>query len=168
MNLKTGIHFGVIPKNDLFNCAEEFFDNAKDMTYEGIIDEIHEAIQGLSDYIDEETINEMIGMAETNFGDRYDGDCAEQLYERDGYIIQSNADGCDLFVIKSPYYTYAPPCSPCAPGAGYLRDAVKNKNDQRGLKTYCLSDNWFEEGQCPYEYWEVEDDNIGVKHVQTN
>ena len=165
MNTETGIHFGVIPKNDLFNCAEEFFNNAKDTSYEEVIDEITEAINGLSDYVDEETRKEMIEMATTNFSDHYEGDCANMLYEQDGFILQSNNDDPDLFVIKSPYFTMAPGCSPCAPGAGYLRDAIHvGKTGQRLKKdwmskgpymTYCLPEDWFEDGKCPYTYWEV-------------
>ena len=165
MNTETGIHFGVIPKNDLFNCAEEFPNNAKDTSYEEVIDEITETINGLSDYIDEETRKEMIETASENFNDHYEGDCANLLYEQDGFILQANNDDPDLFVIKSPFFTMAPSCSPCALGAGYLRDAVCVKKAGQRLKkdwmsrgpymTYCLPEDWFEDGKCPYTYWKV-------------
>lgn len=162
MNVETGIHYGVIPKNDLLNCAEEFFNNAKDMTYLGILEEIKDAINGLSDYVDDEILQEMIELASENFNEHYQSDCADLLYEQYGYTIQANNDDCDLFVIKSPYYTLAPLCSPCAPNACYLRDGIKedeiNKHDEPkqgsgGIETYCLPEDWFEDGKCPYTYW---------------
>ena len=156
---EKGIHYGVIPKRDLFNHAEEFYENAKDMTYEGVIDEITEAITNLSDYLDEGTIEDLIKTATENFNDHYENDNARMLYEKDGYIIQGDCDDPDLFVIKSPFYTFAPPCSPCAPGAGYLMSATKINPDgpNHPYKTYCLDDDWFDkENPCPYTYLEVE------------
>jgi len=146
-----GFHFGVIPKNNLFNCAETFYENAKDMSYAEVIDKIQEAITGLSDYLDEGTIEDMVATATENFDENYQSDNAKLVYEFDGYILQSSNDDTDLFVIKSPFYTLAKPCSPCAPGAGDL-SSIENGN----LKTYCLDESWFdEENPCPYEYFEV-------------
>ncbi len=63
-------------------------------------------------------------------------------------------DSGDIFITKSPYYTFAPFCSPCAPGAGYLADAGKH-DDSSGMKTYCFGRDWFDDEKCPYKYFDV-------------
>lgn len=77
-------------------------------------------------------------------------------YEADGYKVEgsagSYASSDDLFVLLSPYYTFAPFCSPCAPGAVYLRDGAAD-GDARG---YCFGHDWFESGVAPYPVFDVE------------
>src|SRR5208337_739290 len=58
----------------------------------------------------------------------------------------------DIFVIKSPYFTFAPFCSPCVPGAGDLDGAGK---DRRGVKCFALGHYWFEDGSAPYPVYSV-------------
>ena len=67
----------------------------------------------------------------------------------------SYASSDDLFVELSPYYTFAPFCSPCAPGAVYLRDAGP-AGDARG---YCFGHEWFTGGVAPYPVYSVVDDS---------
>jgi hypothetical protein len=175
MNLETGIHYGVIPKNDLFNCAEEFFENAKDMSYQEALDDIKASVkeaileQLSGDFEMEESEIEFTGLFDSideKFNENFSSECSLMRYEKDGFIIEASNDDCDLFIIKSPFYTLAPPCSPCAPGAGYLRDAIKEdeidehgevKLGSGGIETYCLPKEWFEEGQCPYKYWKIKE-----------
>jgi len=71
----------------------------------------------------------------------------------------------DVMILKSPYYTRAQFCSPCAPGACYLTNAIDN-----GEKAYCLDTEWFdqdEEGEysrpCPYPIWRVDNDELIYK-----
>jgi hypothetical protein len=74
-------------------------------------------------------------------------DCDEPIgweYADDGYELTGCLDS-DIMVLKSPYYTLAPFCSPCVPGAGDLNSARSD-----GVKTYCLGHDWFEEGVAPY------------------
>lgn len=70
-------------------------------------------------------------------------------YERDGYVLTNCLDS-DIFVIKSPFYTFAQFCSPCVPGAGNLDTPVED-----GPKTYCLGHDWFEDGKAPYPVYSV-------------
>jgi hypothetical protein len=56
------------------------------------------------------------------------------------YTAWGDSEG-DIFVTKSPYYTYGPFCSPCAPGAVYIRDG-----GEAGAKAYCFAPDWF-------DYW---------------
>lgn len=68
------------------------------------------------------------------------------------YKVEMGTEGFGVWVMKSPYYTFARFCSPCAPGAGDL-DAY----DEDGVKTYCLGAEWFDEyNPCPYPIWSVE------------
>jgi len=65
----------------------------------------------------------------------------------------------DILVTKSPFYTYAPFCSPCVPGAGnldstvpigieapYDRDEQIRTMSTMGVKTYCFA---HERRYCP-------------------
>jgi len=166
MNVKTGIHYGVIPKNDLYNCAEEFFLNADDLTYREAInnikEQIKEAVENILDTSSDDDIESLdytslFDSIETIFQDHYEGEYASMRYEQNGYILESSNDDSDLFVIESPYYTMAPECSPCAPNAGYLRDAQNDKEQRLGgpLTTYCLGKEWFDNEKAPYSYWKV-------------
>jgi hypothetical protein len=81
--------------------------------------------------------------------------------------LHQGGDDCDIFVMKSPYYTFGPFCSPCAPGAVYLRNG-----DTDGEKAYCFAPDWFpnwdeeeitgvycdEKTSCPYPVFRVSDD----------
>ena len=83
-------------------------------------------------------------------------DCIEPVgyaYQGDGYVCESDEYG-DIFVTKSPYYTYAEFCSPCAPGACYLKSPLDEKDDNN--KCYCLGHDWFELGKAPYKVYSVE------------
>ena len=91
-----------------------------------------------------------------HFGDSYesDGGFNDYLYEKDGLKLT----GClqtDLFVLKSPYYTYAQFCSPCVPGACNLDHPLDP--DSGADKCYCLPFDWFEDMKAPYRIWRVED-----------
>jgi hypothetical protein len=68
------------------------------------------------------------------------------------YLATQSGDDSDIFVIKSPYFTHAQFCSPCAPGAGYLGNPCAD-----GPKTYCFGHDWFDEGQAPYPVYRVAD-----------
>lgn len=71
-------------------------------------------------------------------------------YESGGYQLCDCLDS-DVFVIKSPYYTFAQFCSPCVPGAGNLDNPMPD-----GIKTFCLGHDWFEETRAPYPVYSVE------------
>jgi len=73
-------------------------------------------------------------------------------YTQEGYEASQSGDDCDIFVIKSPYYTHAAFCSPCAPGACSLDNPV----DSGGPKAYCFDPKWFTE-PCPYPVYRVSD-----------
>ncbi len=83
-------------------------------------------------------------------------DCAEPIshyYEQDGYSAECGESG-DIFVCRSPYFTYAQFCSPCAPGACYLTNPLDEPNDNN--RAYCLGHDWFDDGKAPYPVYSVE------------
>lgn len=71
-------------------------------------------------------------------------------YDRNGYGLRDCLDN-DIFVLVSPYYTFAQFCSPCVPGAGNLDNPCES-----GPKTFCLGHDWFEGGKAPYPVYSVE------------
>lgn len=106
-------------------------------------------------------------------------------YDADGYQCQQSADDTDIFVLKSPYFTYCQFCSPCAPGAGYLMDYFKpdtkyrkktnpinnhvitysewykiQAEDNRYIKAYCFGHDWYEDNKAPYPVFSVETGEI--------
>jgi len=60
----------------------------------------------------------------------------------------------DIFVLKSPYYTFAQFCSPYVPGAGNLNSPMDGEN---GAKAYALGHEWFEDDKAPYRLFRVSD-----------
>jgi hypothetical protein len=67
-----------------------------------------------------------------------------------GLQASQNADGGDIFVLASPYFTRAAFCSPCAPGACYLTSPCDD-----GERAYCFGHEWFE-GKAPYPVYRVD------------
>jgi hypothetical protein len=161
---ETGIRYGVIPVNDVL---QGWADSAEaDYGPPHCPKCGNEA--GLGSAADapdfEEEEYEVDGA-----GDYYCADCkwafdADECYgeepiafilDNGEYRAQQSGDDTDIFILKSPYYTHAQFCSPCAPGAGYLRNPVAD-----GPKTYCFGPDWFDEDiePCPYPVYRVSDD----------
>ncbi len=70
----------------------------------------------------------------------------------DDGTYQGNLDNSnDVWLFKSPYYTHAQFCSPCAPGAGYLANPCED-----GPKTYCFGHDWFDGDRAPYPVYLVD------------
>lgn len=105
----------------------------------------------------QEATNLIWGEVEQDFCDTYEsgGDCTRYSYEdKDGTKLQVAGDG-DIFVLKSPYFTYAQFCSPCAPGACYLRSPLDSPVEAN--KCYCMGLDWFDDDNpCPYPVYSVE------------
>ena len=75
------------------------------------------------------------------------------VLDNEEYTAYQSQDDPDIFIIKSPYFTYAQYCSPCAPGAVYLMNPLSEKIDQN--KGYCFGHDWFESGKAPYPVYDV-------------
>jgi hypothetical protein len=101
----------------------------------------------------------------------------------DGEYVAYAGDDGDIFIISSPYFTYAHFCSPCAPGAGHLTspfkipaaykdtahtlteispdtevDLYKDLAAAAGFpKVFCFGHDWFETGKAPYRVFKISD-----------
>ena len=73
-------------------------------------------------------------------------------YDADGYKLTDCLDN-DIFVLASPYYTFAQFCSPCVPGTGNLDSPCDS-----GPKSFCLGHDWFDDDKAPYRVFRVADD----------
>lgn len=128
---KTGIRFGVIPQGEIFQA----WCDCSESIYPNDCDECEKD----SGEYDE---REPIGFT----------------YLKQGYTCTQSSDSPDIFVEKSPYYTYAQFCSPCAPGACYLRNEVSEDNVDN--KCYCFGHDWFEDNKAPYTVYSVETGDV--------
>lgn len=145
INHETGIHYGVIPFKEValvwFGESEAcYFYSCPECGYEFG-----------NDYPEKETCPE----CGIEFDD-YTFDCLEPAsfyFEDKEYSAEQGAEDVDIFILRSPYFTYSQYCSPCAPGAGYLMNPL-NELDENN-KTYCFGHDWFEDGKAPYPVYSV-------------
>jgi hypothetical protein len=156
---KTGIRYGVISLHDLdpYFAYEEFYDNSENLAIKEVELEIDELFNPIKEFakergLDKETEIEKLkeSIAEEMF-ENWDESEDSRIYEHDGYKIQLIDN--DLFIAKSPYVTFGPLCSPCAPNAVYLADA----DGENGYMTYCLPSDFFPDGKAPYKYITVDE-----------
>ena len=117
INKETGIRFGVIAQNSInLDCLSDFESDYGDPTCPDCGREL---------IADDPDVDE-----DADWNDGKDFACADcekcywsdQVYsdepiglvpyEVDGYLIEGCLDS-DLFILKSPYFTYAQFCSPC-------------------------------------------------------
>jgi hypothetical protein len=150
-NLETGIRYGIIPANDCNpDALEDIYSNGVDTDYDDWKTAIEDAIRNALDaYLSKRAIDKVIVNGLDDIGDDYQGtgDCTRYEYEQDGYKLRIDGSG-DLWVFESPYFTHAQFCSPCAPGACYLRSPLDAPSEAN--KCYCLGPDWFDGNQAPY------------------
>lgn len=79
-------------------------------------------------------------------------------YRKAGYKAFQSGDYPDIFIEKSPYYTYAQFCSPCAPGACHLESPLEEPNENN--KCYCFGHDWFDDEKAPYHVYDVKTGKI--------
>jgi len=161
---ETGIRYGMICQHSIEQEAiNAIYENGEDLGFSemrsevkgGLASAIERAIECYGS-IDPRTAEE-IAQAVLDSGDIEWGDAQEAgpfAWFEDGYSVQTTSDN-NLWVFKSPYYTYAQFCSPCVPGAGNLDTFCAG-----GPKTYCLGHDWFESGVAPYPVYRVSDDTL--------
>ena len=191
----TGIRFGVIAINALNEyawesleaqhgepscpkCGDECLDaHAEDFAgkfaafhqfpEEGVIENPQERTDRIERLLDDCTEDyHCLDCAYSFYSDEAFGD--EPLgwtLDEDGIIGESAFHNTELFVTKSPYFTYATFCSPCAPGACSMDQGSADEDDTGGGKCYCLPKDWFDQvgddagpdaRPCPYAYWRVD------------
>jgi hypothetical protein len=176
---ETGIRYGVISQN---SCMAEAIDDimtyGEDVAYEECLAEaVREArIEWESEGNDPEDFDEE--SATDSFGMNYEGGgLSDYLYEQDGYKLTGCLDN-DIFVLRSPFYTFAQFCSPCVPGACNLDnpfeapDRLNPDSPSFGLdyrtfaqgsnfvRCYCLGHDWFDDNRAPYPVFSCETSEI--------
>ena len=111
---KTGIHYGVIPVNELF--PEIFYEECHSVYHCNDCEYIDEWDSGHCAVCD--SYSNLVGE------------------KGDNLFMQLSEQG-DVWVFNSPYTTLCSLCSPCAPNAGYLTD-----QSEVGVQTYCPPPEW--------------------------
>ena len=154
----NGIHYGVIPIRDLDEFfIEDFYDNSENIVMNIVESEIDEIFEELKTFVNDKGVNKEIEIETLKESIKYeifenwDESEDSRLYEHDGYKIELIT--YDLFIAKSPFVTFGPLCSPCAPNAVYIADA----DGKYGYMAYCLPDEFFPGGKAPYKYIELEE-----------
>ncbi len=179
---KTVIHYGVIsPHSIRAECIDDWQTCGTDPYYEAVKEELirpvreHLSKYGLSIGEIDEVLDPLIEIYNNSYEDQY----GVIDYEDADYTIHVAEDSFGVFIIKSPYYTFCRPCSPCAPGAGDLDNPAqidrryKRDNPLSGygsaLKTYCLPAEFFDSGypdfdpdkpKVPYAVYRVDNDQV--------
>lgn len=146
INLKTKIRYGVIPQHDIpywYDSSEIVMSNC--CPYCGIAPTTK---RDITDYIRCPNCRKTFK----------DGDFDEQQiigYKLDDrvYLATQCQDDCDIFILKSPFFTYAEFCSPCAPGACYLRTPLTDTPINN--RAYCFGHDFFEDETAPYPVYSV-------------
>ena len=149
----TGIRYGVIPASRLEYWYDEAEADYGDPTcpecgcdaVDSDDESVPEEHRGEDDYYCSNC--EETHRSDESFPDTPQG----YVFEDEEYTAHQGGDDSDVFVIKSPYYTRAQYCSPCAPGACYLLNP-----DHEGDRAYCFGHDAFEGGHAPYPVFSVE------------
>ena len=152
----TGIRYGVIHQNNLVHWALDNFEanygkpscghcGGDAVEYD---DEKHSDYErrGFRDYACEEC--ERVFDSSDAYRDEPIGHNLD-----DGEYLATMDQYGDVFILKSPYYTRAGFCSPCAPGACHLSSPCDD-----GEKCFCFGHDWFEGDKAPYTVYRVSDD----------
>lgn len=149
-NRTTGLRYGVIPQHDVIQA---WADSSE--PYYGKPTEVCKCPKCETKIASPETWGDTVVCECGHAFECELPDFAEPLsyhYESDGYAAECGEDG-DIFVVASPYFTYAQFCSPCAPGACYLRNSLSEPDPNN--RAYCFGHDWFEEGVAPYPVYSV-------------
>jgi hypothetical protein len=161
----TGIRYGVIPQNEVLQA---WADSSEGYYGNPICPKCFNEADKTSDYGNNDPMvdddgNDIIddyycsvcncGVDDNN-PDNWRNEALSYFIDDKEYSAECS-DGIDIFITKSPYYTRARFCSPCAPGACYLTNPCEN-----GEKAYCFGHDWFENEKAPYPVYRVSDDTI--------
>lgn len=161
INHETGIRYGVISQHSV---SQAWYDSAEPdygaatcpkcghecVSFDAVK---HKDLDSYSSYSCADYVCEECAIT-IDSSDAFGEEALGWNYEDDGYKLTDCLDS-DIFILDSPYFTYAPFCSPCVPGAGNL-DSAAERDESDGEKTYCLGHDWFESGAAPYRVFSVE------------
>lgn len=168
---EAGIHYGVISIHEVLQAwadeSESVYSGPFCPECQGDAEEINadneEISENYDNYSDYESDEYFCQTCQITFGNEsaFSEDPDYFKYEQDGYIAVQSGDDTDIFIIKSPYFTYCQYCSPCAPGAGYLTSYM---DEGEGIKAYCFGADWFDNEKVSYPVYSVETGEL-IKEV---
>lgn len=152
---ETGIRYGVIPMRRLGEFAPESFEAHYDAHCPHCGDEVPENTHFTADNRPQ---GKDYGMW------THCPSCGKAFEEDQQYGDEPSAQECDdgeyqaelddrgdAWFYKSPYFTRAAFCSPCAPGAGDLTNPCED-----GERAYCPGPDWFDDDNpAPYPIYSV-------------
>lgn len=130
---KTGIHYGCISQNSLnLECMDSWYDN--DRIWDSFIEELDQKVES-GEITEDEKQNEI---------DNFMPDEGLYYIDNDEFKAEYSPSLNAWTILKSPFFTYCRPCSPCVPNAGDLDNPLDvivhedGEHDTNGIKTYCL------------------------------
>lgn len=173
IDTKTGIRFGVIPQNDILqawtdssepdygdphcnkcgNPARPIEDVHADCDEEWTEDHDTDNLPNGWNREPYDSPDYFCAQCHRVFGPEsaYGDEPLGFTLEDSEYSATCGEDG-DIFILRSPYFTRAQFCSPCAPGACYLQSPCPD-----GARAYCFGPDWFDDDSpCPYPVYSVE------------
>lgn len=153
---ETGIRYGIIPSHALGNCIEDF-----ELQYDACCPHCGEELPE-----DTQFTSRTVKRPGGSFSNVYAADCpacgklireheqysdipSRQVLDNGEYQGHIDSSG-DAWCLKSPYYTRAAFCSPCAPGACHLNNPCDD-----GERCFCFGHDWFDDGVAPYPVYSV-------------
>lgn len=156
-NLETAIRFGVLSVRRVnpYFAYTDFYNHAESIPWNETTEELKELINSIQMFADEHGLDQKQEVEDlhqnilSDLSNHWDDSEDPMIYKDDEYTIILTGDRTEFFIQESPYITFAPPCSPCAPGAAYLADA---EDGISGLPAYCLPKEFFPNEKAPYEY----------------
>lgn len=156
---ETGIRYGIIPSHKLGDGALDDFEPVYTARCPHCGTDLPEGTQFTS-----RTVKRPGGSMHNMFATDCTS-CGKLIREEEQYGDEPDAnvvvDGQyhahidssqDVWFTKSPYYTRAAFCSPCAPGACHLNNPCDD-----GERCFCPGPDWFDEG-APFPIYSVEND----------
>lgn len=171
IDLETGIRYGVISQHSvsgeaLDDMESDYGDPHCPKCGNDAVDMTDDRCVELTGAIDGWNVNDDFGCLhcqQTFRSDEVFSDEACGQYLDDGQYKVCGCLDSDLMVILSPYWTRAPFCSPCVPGAGNLDSATTDvPTIPTQPKTYCLGHDWFDCGYAPYPVYRVSDNKLVI------
>jgi len=154
---ETGIRYGLIPLHSLGDEALEEFESIYVARCPHCGDEIPEDTHFTMRSV------KRPGGAITNVHATDCPACGKLIREDDQYGDEADAQVCnlpefnahldssnDVWITKSPYFTRAAFCSPCAPGACYLNNPTDD-----GERCFCPGHDWFGDKPTPFPIYSV-------------
>ncbi len=142
-----------------FNSLEEMYQISKEVIGDHKLNKYRlELIREILNHFKNKRFGAIKDILESEFNNSYENPGSPDfLYESEGYKIINCLDNYNFMILKSPYYTFAPECSPCVPCAGDLDSIFEDREYTK--KTYCLGKDFYNEDEEPkFKIYKVSDD----------